>query len=143
MAGRFQVTFDAADPTALGAFWALALNYVQEPPPEGFANWDDALRDMGIPEHLRSDYYAVVDPQGIGPRLYFQRVPERKVAKNRVHLDIGVGSGADSAAERARLQDARVEELVAAGATKRHVFEEFGGRFVVMHDPEGNEFCVC
>jgi hypothetical protein len=142
MAIGVQVTFDAADPRRLSEFWAVALDYVLQPPPEGFDSWEDWARSAGIPEHLWGNYGAAVDPAGNGPRLYFQKVPEGKTAKNRVHLDVNVGAGVTDDAERRRKVDAHVERLVAAGATVFRELEEHGERCVVMHDPEGNEFCV-
>src|SRR6476619_8111832 len=100
MAAAVQVTFDASDPAGLGAFWAELLGYVEQPPPEGFATWPEgfatwpeALTAGGVPEDQQQSAYAVVDPAGAGPRLFFQRVPEQKTAKNRVHLDVNVGAG--------------------------------------------------
>ena len=88
-----QVTFDASDPARLGAFWAELLGYVEQPPPEGFGTWPEALAALGVPEDQQQSAYAIVDPAGAGPRLFFQRVPEPKAAKNRVHLDVNVGAG--------------------------------------------------
>jgi hypothetical protein len=142
MAIAVQVSFDAADAPKLAEFWAVALDYVLEPPPEGFDSWDDWARSAGIPEELWSNYGAVVDPAGKGPRLFFQNVPEGKTAKNRVHLDVNVGAGSADEAECRRKVDAHVERLVAAGGTVVVDKEEQGQRWVVMLDPEGNEFCV-
>lgn len=76
MARDIQVTYDCADPARLAAFWADALGYRVQAPPEGFASWDDALEAFGVPPEHRNDASAVVDPQGAGPRLFFQRVPD-------------------------------------------------------------------
>ena len=133
MATGFQVTFDCAEPARLAEFWAGALGYVVQPPPEGFASWPAFLETIGVPETEWTSRSAVVDPDGRGPRLFFQRVPEPKAAKNRVHLDVNVGEAH---------VDAAVERLVAAGATKVEDVAEMGERWVVMTDPEGNEFCV-
>ncbi len=86
---RLQIVIDAHDPRALGGFWAQVLGYVEDPPPPGFSTWDEALRGWGLPEDRWNDAYAVVDPEGAGPRLYLQKVPEDKVTKNRLHLDVG------------------------------------------------------
>ncbi len=143
MAKSFQVTFDCADPAALSRFWAEALGYVLQPPPSGFDSWEDALRDAGIPEEDWNSASAVVDPDGEGPRLYFQRVPEPKTAKNRVHLDVNVTGGPQvDPDERRRLAAPEVERLESLGATRVREAEERGGYHVVMQDPEGNEFCV-
>ena len=74
MAREFQVTLDSSDPGAHAAFWAEALHYVLQPPPDGFAGWDDALEAWGVPPERRNDRSALVDPDGAGPRLFFQRV---------------------------------------------------------------------
>ncbi len=141
---RLQLTFDAHDPRALGTFWAHVLGYVEDPPPEGFDDWESALRAWGMPEERWNDAYAIVDPAGEGPRIFLQRVPEGKTAKNRVHLDVGLpgagprGTGPDRAAVRAR-----ADELTGLGARTVEEFDEPGSGFwIVMRDPEGNEFCL-
>jgi hypothetical protein len=83
MAIQVQVVMDAADPAAQAEFWARALDYVVQPPPPGFASWDDFADKIGLPLERRGDQSAVVDPAGRGPRVYFQRVPEGKQVKNR------------------------------------------------------------
>src|SRR3954462_8263865 len=88
---KFQVTFDCADPERVALFWCEALRYVVPPPPEGFASWADFERSL--PAERQGAAFACVDPSGVGPRLFFQRVPEGKVVKNRVHLDVRVGTG--------------------------------------------------
>ncbi len=88
-----QVTFDCADPGALAAFWAEVLGYELQGPPPGFVSWDAALEAWGVPEEHRNDRSAAVDPDGAGPRLFFQKVPEGKAAKNRVHLDVRAAAG--------------------------------------------------
>jgi Glyoxalase-like domain len=93
MVVRFQVSFDAADPQRLAAFWEQALGYQQQPPPDGHATWEDWARAVGIPEETWNDITALVDPKGVMPRLFFQRVPEPKTAKNHVHLDVSVSGG--------------------------------------------------
>lgn len=137
----FQVTMDAADPAALGEFWKLALGYREDDPPPGFATWDQALAN--IPEERRNDAYAAIDPDGAGPRVFFLKVPEGKTAKNRVHLDVGVGRGIADADERGRKVREHVGKLVAAGGSMvEDRTDEWGGAWTVMTDPEGNEFCV-
>jgi hypothetical protein len=137
------VTFDAHDPARLADFWSTALGYIIQPPPEGFESWDDWATAMGIPEENWNDARALVDPDGDRPRIFFQRVPEGKAAKNRVHLDVNVGGGPGSPPEeRRRLVDEAVEALVAAGATIAGPVEQRGEYWVVLGDPEGNEFCV-
>ena len=128
-----QITVDCAEPGRLAAFWASALGYVVQPPPPGYESWPAFLTELGVPESEWDSRSACVDPDGTGPRLFFQRVPEPKAGKNRVHLDVNVG--------RDRV-DAEVERLVAEGATKLREHGDMGERWVVMTDPEGNEFCV-
>ena len=119
MASVYYMTFDCADPRALATFWATALSYEICAPNE--AAGEVELRD----------------PTGEGPRLGFMEVPESKVVKNRVHLDL--------------LPDATLEEeverLTASGATVVETLrdpESFVDpmHWTVMLDPEGNEFCV-
>lgn len=141
MALSMQVTFDAADPDALAAFWAQVLGYVAEPPPEGWASWEDWARENGIPEERWNDMSAVVDPDGAGARIFFQRVPEGKTAKNRVHLDVRAAPGLDGDARRARLRE-EAERLTAVGGKKLYELEERGQFWITMQDPEGNEFCL-
>jgi hypothetical protein len=142
---RIQVAIDCADPASLARFWAEALGYVVQPPPDGFDTWEAALASWGVPESEWNSASAIVDPDGGGPRIYFQRVPESKAGKkNRLHLDLGYSDGpSSSVAERRPVERAAVERLVALGATEVGEVEEMGGVWVVMLDPEGNEFCVC
>lgn len=144
MATRIQIVFDCADPATLAAFWAKALDYKAEAPPDGFSSWDDWARAQAIPEERWNDWAAVVDPDGSGPRLYFQRVPEGKVAKNRVHLDLDVGGGSKTPIEERKARiGAEVARLKALGAgDHRGAIEEDGEFWVRMNDPEGDEFCV-
>ena len=143
MATSIQVTFDCADPDRLATFWAAALGYKKQDPPPGYATWPEFLATQGVPEDQWNAASAVVDPDGVGPRLFFQRVPEPKSAKNRVHLDVNAGGGHDAPSEERRQRvDAAVERLVGLGATQVAVREQHGERWVVMQDPEGNEFCL-
>jgi hypothetical protein len=143
MATGVQVVFDCADPNRLARFWAEALGYKLDDPPAGYQRWEDWLRDQGIPEERWNDASAAVDPDGAGPRIYFQRVPEPKTVKNRVHLDLDVSGGTSVPIERRREQvEAEAERLTGMGATRLRAVEELGVYWVVMHDPEANEFCV-
>lgn len=144
MSVRFQVTFDAADPAALAAFWAAALGYELAPPPGGFDSWDGYLDAQGVPAAARNRASALVDPDGEGPRIFFQRVPEAKTAKNRVHLDLRSAAGIVDQDERMARLEATCERLVGLGATRvaRHDRDAFSLGFIVMQDPEGNEFCL-
>jgi Glyoxalase-like domain len=133
MANSFQVTIDAAAPRALGAFWCEVLAYVEQPPPAGFDTWEDALDAMRVDRSDPDRAFAIVDPDGVGPRVFFQKVPEGKTAKNRIHLDVRVGP--DFIHERA-------DALVALGAMVVREFEEPEGHWITLLDPEGNEFCI-
>jgi catechol 2,3-dioxygenase-like lactoylglutathione lyase family enzyme len=144
MAREVQITFDCADPAGLAAFWAEALGYRLQDPPEGFQSWDQALEAMGVPPERRNDASAVVDPEGSGPRLFFQRVPERKQVKNRVHLDVRAAPGVVGDARMAALE-AEAERLISHGATRLQRYEPalpLDAGHIVMADPEGNEFCL-
>jgi hypothetical protein len=114
-----QVTFDCANPAALAAFWAEVFSY---PPP--------AMLD--------ADRAIIGDPDGVQPSLLFQRVPESKIVKNRVHLDVHVGDGPG----RQPQIDTEATRLVGLGARQLHPVTDDAGYFVVMQDPEGNEFCL-
>jgi hypothetical protein len=127
-----QIAFDCHDADKLADFWAVALDYIHEPPPPGFESWPAFLEANDIPVPEPGSINAVVDPDGVGPRLLFQRVPEGKVAKNRIHLDIRAGDR----------RDAKVAELIAVGGTEVGLVSEHGSEWVVMTDPEGNELCV-
>jgi Glyoxalase-like domain len=144
MVTAIQVVIDCADPEALSRFWALALGYKLQDPPAGSASWPEWLAASGIPEERWNDASAVVDPDGRGPRIYFQRVPEGKAVKNRVHLDLNVGGGPGAAREERRERvDAEAQRLAGYGATLVGVKEnDFGEYCAAMCDPEGNEFDV-
>jgi catechol 2,3-dioxygenase-like lactoylglutathione lyase family enzyme len=138
-----QITFDSADPDKLARFWAAALGYKLQDPPEGYASWQEWLAEQGIPETEWNSASAIVDPDGTGPRIYFQRVPEGKTTKNRVHLDVNVGGGPGTpVGERREHVATEVARMVELGATKVSVYDERGEHWVVMNDPEGNEFCL-
>ena len=136
-----QVVFDCADPGRLAQFWAAALHYVVQAPPPGYATWADFLREMGVPEEQWTSRSAVVDPDGSGPRIFFQRVPEQKAAKNRLHLDVRAAGELAGAARQERLTE-EVHRLSELGAGQIRSVDEMGERWIVMRDPEGNEFCV-
>ena len=146
---HWQLTVDCHDPSGQVAFWSAALGYVVAPPPEGFGTWNDWYRSVGVPEDeldLAGDGSdRIEDPAGHGPRIWFQPVPEAKSVKNRLHLDLDVADRrATSYAVRRPLVEARVAELVVLGATAQRVTDEpeHDRYSVLMHDPEGNEFCV-
>jgi hypothetical protein len=96
-----------------------------------------------VPEDQWNSKGAIEDPDGVRPRIFFQRVPEPKAAKNRVHLDVNVGGGREvSSEERVARVRADVARLEALGATKVREAEQLGDFWIVMLDPEGNEFCL-
>ena len=137
-----QVTFDCADPRAVAVFWKAVLGYADPEPPEGHDSWaayDEALAAEG----KVSDWAACHDPRGIGPRLYFQKVPEGKVVKNRVHLDVRVGTGLVGE-ERLAALEAEASRLVALGARRGPLLlaDEENESCQLMHDVEDNEFCL-
>jgi hypothetical protein len=121
------VVVDCSRPALLARFWALALRW---DPPVWTADDLADLRAQGIddPEDDPVVFIGSADPAL--PRLCFQRVPEPKTAKNRLHIDINVPD------------EAAVQRLVAAGAREltRHRTDAHG--WVVLADPEGNEFCA-
>jgi hypothetical protein len=152
MSRHIQVTFDAHDPRALSSFWRDVLGYVHPAPPgvdvpagaDALAAWDEFLARLGVPPEQRNTRSAIEDPDGQGPRLFFQQVPEDKVAKNRVHLDVRAAPGLRGE-ERMAALEAECDRLVALGATRIRRFEpnepmDLGT--IVMTDPEGNEFCL-
>lgn len=144
MSTEWGMTFDCADPAGLAAFWCQALGYVEAPPPEGFASWPEWFAHCGVPQEEWGDGAYIVDPAGVRPGISFLKVPEPKVTKNRVHLDVQVGGGRRVPWE---VRWPRVTQaagrLIAAGATViREDVQDGVPDHVVMADPEGNEFCV-
>jgi hypothetical protein len=138
---QVQVTFDCAEPERVARFWCEVLGYVVPPAPSGFATWDDY--NDSLPPERQGAGFVCSDPSGVGPRLYFQRVPEGKVVKNRVHLDVRVGTGLVGAERLAALQ-AECERLVALGAVCERVLiaDDYNESCIGMRDIEGNEFCL-
>jgi hypothetical protein len=135
MARAFGVTIDCADPVALAAFWRDILDYVDDPPPEGYASWAAYDLANGVSAEEAAAGATIVDPSGVGPRLYFQRVPEPKTVKNRVHLDVVAGPAWTSVLE-------AVERGIARGGRRLRESADPADPFIVMADPEGNEFCL-
>ena len=123
---QFQVTFDCAEPERMARFWCEVLGHVVPPSPD----------DEGPAS-------ACVDPTGVGPRLYFQRVPEGKVVKNRMHLDVRVGTGLVGE-ERLAALEAECARLVPLGAVRVRLLlaDDENESCLVMQDIEGNEFCL-
>lgn len=144
MSRDVQVSIDCSDPAGLAAFWAEVLGYRRPDPPGGFDTWDQALDAFGIPPERRNDVSALVDPEGTRPKLFFQRVPEGKQVKNRVHLDVRSAPGLAGDARMAAL-DAEAERLAALGADRLRRVEPappLESGHLVMADPDGNEFCL-
>jgi hypothetical protein len=146
MAARFQLVIDCADPDLLAHFWASALQYELEPPPAGFATWNDYWRDVGVPEdELGPGADCIIDPDGGGPRIWFQVVPETKNVKNRWHLDVHASGGRTVPIDiRRERVDAEARRLSGLGATMVGVLAEEGldHYAIAMKDPEGNEFDI-
>jgi hypothetical protein len=142
----WQLTIDANNPAALARFWAQALGYRPAPPTEPVTTWNALYRarlgeDEGYDDRL-------FDPAGLRPPIWFQQVPEAKAGKNRLHLDI-YPTGRDTALameRRIEIVEAKVAELLTCGATVERRIREDDPKdpayFAVMHDPEGNEFCI-
>ncbi|WP_028924079.1 VOC family protein [Pseudonocardia acaciae] len=143
---RFQLVIDCADPDRLARFWAAALRYELAPPPTGFATWDDYYRDLGVPEDaLGAGVDRISDPEGHGPAIWFQVVPDVKAVKNRLHLDIHAsGQRADPIEVRRQRVDAEAKRLADLGATVTGALHQEGldHYAVAMTDPEGNEFDI-
>ena len=103
--------------------------------------WD--AFDASLPMERQGSAWACQDPDGVGPRLFFQRVPEAKTVKNRVHLDVRVGVGL-TGDERVFALDAEATRLEALGARRLRLLtaDEENEACLVMQDVEGNEFCL-
>ena len=150
MATTWHLTIDCKDSVRLTSFWCEALGYVPEPAPDGSDSWLAYWRAAGMPEEelegADQGSGAIVDPEGVRPRIWFQEVPEPKSGKNRLHVDIRHTPGRESMpyAERKASVDAEVERLVALGATVAYVNAPEGADYYAqtLRDPEGNEFCV-
>lgn len=152
MSSTVQITFDAHDPRTLSIFWGEVLGYVHPAPPgvelpdggDPLAAWDEFLEAAEVPVEQRNSASALEDPDGTGPRIFFQQVPEDKVAKNRVHLDVRTASDLRDE-ERMAALEVECERLVRLGGTRleRHEPQQPTSiGFIVMADPEGNEFCL-
>ncbi|MDN3024743.1 VOC family protein [Streptomyces sp. S.PB5] len=145
---HWKLVIDAGNPQAQADFWAAALHYEVEDndaliqrllelgalPREATVEFHArlAFRDLVAVRHP-DDPYDEGSGTGLGRRLLFQRVPEEKSVKNRLHLDLHPGEGE---------RDAEVERLTGLGASVVREVKEPSGQWVVMTDPEGNEFCV-
>jgi len=124
------IVFDCADAAPLARFWSQALGWAVAPYDEDEL---DRLASKGVYDPEDDPSVMVVPPEDSDlPVLCFTEVPEGKVVKNRVHLDI---------AGELPLED-EVERVCDLGATVHNWAEEDGSVWCVMLDPEGNEFCV-
>jgi hypothetical protein len=116
MGTSIQVVFAASDPGRLADFWRTALHYEVEPPPQGYATWEEFAEAHGIQLEAETDIDSAIDPNGVGPRLLFER--DDPHPRGAIHLDINaVGMEIRSAEERKSMIDAEVARLTAAGAT--------------------------
>jgi catechol 2,3-dioxygenase-like lactoylglutathione lyase family enzyme len=127
MASRVtEISLDCRDPDRLAAFWTAALDWVVLHHEPGLVEiGPERPDDLALLQAVRSGHVA--------PTMFLAAVPEDKVAKNRMHLDL-------SPIDRSR--DEEVERLLALGATRADVGQTGEETWVVMADPEGNEFCV-
>jgi hypothetical protein len=153
MPARFQLVIDCTDPDLLARFWAAALGYVLEPPPEGFATWEDWRREVGFPDdQLDIGADSIIDPRGEGPRIWFRVEPDAKVVKNRLHFDIHASTDGPYLSSvrkvpievRTQRVDAEARRLAGLGATITGALtpEGLDHYAVGMKDPEGNEFDI-
>jgi Glyoxalase-like domain len=146
MAAKFQLVVDCSDPERMVEFWTEALGYVIEPPPSGFESWTAFWRSRGIPDEENYDGNdSIVDPSGVGPRIWFQRVSEPKTVKNRVHIDIEASGGRSVPfGTRKEKVDRAANRLTQLGATLLETSEDSGipHYAALMQDPEGNEFDI-
>jgi hypothetical protein len=140
MATEFQVTIDCSAPHELADWWAETLGWQVEPQDAAFIR---RMIDGGQASEADTTTHrgalvwkvgaAITSPDPGRPRVLFQLVPEAKTVKNRVHLDLRVGE------ER---HEAEVARLVGRGATELSRGSQGPYRWVVLADPEGNEFCL-
>ena len=137
MPRRFGVTIDCRDPLALAAFWRDVLDYQDDPAPEGYSSWAEYGAANCVAPEAAEAGATIVDPTGVGPRLYFQKVPEPKSVKNRVHLDVVV-----SVTQEWVDVQAATDRVVAAGGQILRISDDPNDRFILVGDPEGNEFCL-
>jgi hypothetical protein len=142
MAYDVQVTFDSADPHTLADWWADALGWQVEPSDEAFirrmvqeglASEDDTTTHHGTLVWKLGAAIRHPDGTDRAPRILFQVVPEPKTVKNRVHLDVRVGT--DDV-------EAVAERLTARGATFLHRGRQGPHSWITLTDPEGNELCL-
>lgn len=120
-----ELSVDCADPAALARFWAAALDYV-------VLDEDPELVEIGPAGRADEQLLADVRSGPVAPTIFFARVPEEKVVKNRLHLDVSpIDTDRDTEVARLEALGARSTDLAPPETS-----------WVVMLDPEGNEFCV-
>lgn len=147
MSVGYQLVVDCHSPRLLLPFWSAALGYALAEPPVGHDSWRAYYLSLGEPEESLEDGDCcdrLVDPEGHGPSVWFQVVPERKTLKNRVHLDVFVTDrSAPWAQRRAQLASA-AQRLVALGGQLRTPVPDSEGEHLAcgINDPEGNELCL-
>jgi hypothetical protein len=140
MGTSIQVVFASREPSRLATFWRTALRYKEEDPPSGFATWEEFAEPHGIDLAAGTDIDSAVDPDGVGPRLLFER--DDPHARGILHLDVNVGRRGQPLEERRALVDAEADRLKAAGVAVTRVVDREGHYWVEMTDSEGNWFCV-
>lgn len=140
MARKLQVAIDCADPDRLAAFWVEVLEYRLADPPPGFEGWSEYSR--AVAAEPGEGWCRIVDPEGVGPSLLFHRVPEGKIGKNRMHIDIRVRPAGSSDEIARPFVDAEARRLVGLGANHVRTDADEDDYYAVMQDPEGNEFCL-
>lgn len=148
-----QITVTTPDPAALAAFWKEALGYAYPGPPgvelepgdDALEAWDVFLEQVGVPPQQRNSMSALEDPEGIGPRVLFHQVADAAPTPGRWHLDVRAAPGLEGE-ERMAALERECERLVALGAVRKRRFEPgeipMGTGWIVMTDPDGNEFCL-
>ena len=139
MERRLQIAIDCSDPTRLAAFWAEVLSYTPVDPPSGHESWAEFSASEA--HEPGEQWMMIADPDGKGPTVLFHRVPEAKIGKNRLHLDVWPPRS-DAEADVRKVVETKVAQLVQLGATRLRTRDDDGEFYVVMQDPEGNEFCV-
>ena len=131
------MTIDCRQPVALAQFWCDLLGYVEEPAPAGYSSWQEYDDANGVTAEQADSGCTIIDPDGHSPRIYFQQVPEGKQVKNRLHLDI-VASGRHDWTD---VTTAAADAVERGGSVLRESPDP-DDRFIVLADPEGNEFCM-
>lgn len=138
MAQRIQIAIDFGDPYDLAEFWTAVLGYQLMEPPDGYSSWQEHAAAQA--EEPGEAWVKIADPDDRGPTVLFHRVPEAKLVKNRVHLD--VRALPETIGDRREQVVAFVDRIMRLGGSKVRDVIDDAGYFAVLQDPEGNEFCV-